>query len=65
MTTIKEAWDKAMKAPNWETKAELRRFALAVLDECELLFYGEEYDGETSHAHDLHAPIRARIEERR
>ncbi len=31
--TFEEAWDKAMKAPNWQTKERLRRFALEVMGE--------------------------------
>ncbi|KKK62986.1 hypothetical protein LCGC14_2998860 [marine sediment metagenome] len=31
--TFEEAWDRAMKAPNWQTKDALRRFALEVMGE--------------------------------
>ena len=36
---------------------------LAVLDDCQVIFYGEEYEGEESRTYELHAPLRRRIEE--
>ena len=51
--TFEEAWEKAMKAPNWQTKEALRRFALEVMGE---VLWAAEHDRKTQQA------VRARIE---